>query len=177
MKDLFLIPVLLGIFAFGYYVVVRVDRYIAENQRRIAAENRSGQTPVHIAAESPALLASAAPALKHCSDADPHLAFFLSSGHAERLLEKLLEERIDIVLLTDETAKGLGGDFASLCVPCEQTNAPVNRCAPSAGAPEESVRFRVVWKKSAKSKDRDRVLFALENEHCRLECGYADEPD
>lgn len=177
MKDLLLIPVMLAIFAFGYYTMAKVDRFIDENQRMIAAENRSGQSKVRIAAESPTLLHSVASALERCSNADPHIAFFLSSGAAGRILEKLTEERVDIVLLSDESAKQLDGQYASLLIPGEAAREPVSILGLPVENLDETARIHVVWNKALKSRDRDRVLFALEHEHCSLKCGYADYLD
>lgn len=177
MKDLFLIPIVLAVFAFGYYIMTKLDRFIEENQRLIMAENRNGQCKVRISAESPALLASVAPALESCSNAAPHIAFFLSSGKKTRLLEKLRAEQLDIVLLVKDHAEELGEEYASVLIPYERTETSVS-CL---GLPVEDLNegswIQVVWNKSTKSKDRDRVIFALENEPCRLKCCYADYLD
>lgn len=177
MKDLFLIPIMLAVFAFGYYIMTRVDRFIEGNQRLIAAENRSSRCPVRIAAESPMLLNSIASALESCSEADPYIEFFLSSGRSSRLLEKLAQEQIDILLLTEEHAKQLEPQYASILIPYEKVKSfPSSLGLPVENLDEES-RIGVVWKKNLKSKNRDRVIFALENEHCKLKCGYADYLD
>lgn len=48
MKDLFLIPILLVTFVFGYYVVAKFGDFIDENQRRIAEGNRNGVAATYI---------------------------------------------------------------------------------------------------------------------------------
>ena len=40
MKDLFLIPIMLAVFVFGYFVMAKIDSFIEENRRLIHAENR-----------------------------------------------------------------------------------------------------------------------------------------
>ncbi len=177
MKDLLLIPMMLAVFALGYYIMMRVDRFIEENQRLIDEESRNGQCHIRISAESPMLLDSVAPALESCSEADPHIAFFLSSGRAKRLLEKLMEEQIDILLLTEEHTEQLNQQYASVLIPYQKTklfasslNLPVENL-------DEEIWIGVVWKKSLKSRNRDRVIFALENEPCSLKGRYADDRD
>ena len=177
MKDLFLIPIMLATFAFGYYIMTKVDTFINENQRLIAAENRKSQYQIRIAAESPMLLDSVASALENCSEADPHIEFFLSSGRAHHLLEKLLNEQIDILLLTEEHAEQLDQQYESVLIPYQRTTMQANTLGLPVENLDEEVWINVVWKKGLKSKKRDRVIFALENEHCRLKCGYADYLD
>lgn len=174
MKNYLLIPMMLAVFAFGYYVMARVDRFIEENQRTIAAENRNGRCAVRIAAENPMLLNSIASALESCSEADPYLEFFLSSGKGSHLLAKLADEQIDILLLTEEHTRQLEQQFASIFIPYEKTPSIPSTIGLPIENLYEDVRIGVAWKKSQCSKNRDRVIFALENEYCRLKCGYAD---
>lgn len=174
MKELFLIPIMLAVFAFGYYIMTRVDHFIEENQRLITAENRKGRCPVRIAVESPMLLDSVASALEGCSEADPYIEFFLSSGSANRLLEKLMHEQIDILLLTKEHIEQLDRQYALVLIPYQQTMMFTASLGLPVGNPDEETGIGVVWKKGLKSRNRDRVIFALENEYCRLKCGYAD---
>lgn len=177
MKDLILILVMAAVFAFGYYIMTRVDRFTEENQRMISHANRQGQCPVRIAAEHPMLLGSVTSALENCSRADPHIAFFLSSGRAAHLLEKLLDEQIDIVLLSDTSSDLLSASCTSLLLPRENKAAAVSILGLPVEPLEDDARVRVVWKKQRRAKDRDRVIFAMENEYCSLKCGYADYLD
>lgn len=174
MKDLILIPILLAAFAFGYYIMTRVDRYVEKNQSLIAAVNRSGQSPVRIAAESPVLLSAISSALVSCSHADPHIAFFLSSGNAERILEKLAEEQVDLVLLEQEAAEGLDREYGTVQLPCKPADEPIEILGLPVEQQEMTSGVCVVWKKDRKSKDLARVIFVLENEYCRLQSGYPD---
>lgn len=176
MNDLFMIPILLAVLAFGYYIMTRVDRVIEEDRRTIAEENRNGKSRVRIAAENPALLDAVASALESCSSADPHIDFFLSSGTAELLLEKLAAEQVDIVLLTGEREGLSGGDIVSIKIPCEKLPMVSVHGLPVEAAVAET-GIRAVWKKSASSKDRDRVIFALENSYCRSEAGHRNAFD
>lgn len=174
MKDLFLILIVLAGFAFGYYIMTKVDRFIEENQRLILDESRNGQRKVRIGAESPMLLDSVTSALDSCSNADVRIAFFLSSGKKTRLLEKLRAEQIDIVLVAEDRTEQLGREYASLRIPHERNATSVTFLGLPVEDLNEDSWIQVVWNKRTKSKDRDRVIFALENEHCRLKCGYAD---
>lgn len=177
MKDLFLILILLATFAFGYYVVIRFGDFIEENQRLIAEGNRNNHCKIRIAAETPMLLHSVASALESCSESAPHIEFFLSSGRANCLLDKLINERIDILLLADDNTDSLGQQYASVLIPYKKKKLLVNSLGLSVENHDEEKWIRVVWKKSLKSKNRDRVVAALEIEHYRLKSGYANYLD
>ena len=174
MKDLFLIPIMLATFAFGYYVVAKFGDFIEENQRLIAEGNRDGRCHIHIASENPILLDSISSALESCSEATPHIEFFLSCGKRKHLLDKLLNERIDILILSDECPKQLEPEYASTLIPCEEQEQYITSLGLPAENTDKEKWIRVVWKKSLKSQNRDRVIAALEMEHYRLKCGYAD---
>lgn len=177
MKDLFLIPILLATFAFGYYFVAKFGDFIEENQRLIAEGNRKGQCQIRIAAENPRFLDSIVPALESCSESAPHIEVFLSSGRISRLLDKLMSERIDILLMPEVCTEPLDHQYASVLIPCEKTKMIRTTLGQTVENPDEEKWIRVVWKKTRQSKNRDRVIFALEMEHCRLKCGYADYLD
>lgn len=174
MKDLLLIPIMLAAFSFGYYVVVRFEDFIEENQRLITEGNRNGQCQIRIAAENPTLLDSVAPALESCSESAPYIAFFLSCGQTKHLLDNLLDGRIDILLMAEDSSEPLEPQCASVLIPYEKTQI----CTTSLELPVENLdkekRIRVVWKRTLKSKNRDRVIAALEMERCSLKYGYAD---
>lgn len=174
MKDLILIAMMLALIIFGYYIMTKVDRFIEENQRMVDDEIRNGMQKVRIAAENPMLLDSVSSALESCGKADGRVSFFLSTGRAGRILEKLLDEQVDIVLLTEEAGRQLDNRCLSFSIPYEQTVKPISVFGLSVDHLAEDGRICVVWKKNGGSKSRDRVLFILENEHCRLKCGYAD---
>lgn len=177
MKDLVLILIVLAMFVFGYFVMVKVDFFIEENQRLIKNENRNGKSKVRIAAENPMLLDSVASALECCSNAETHIAFFLSSGKKTRLLEKLRSDQIDIVLVVEDCTQQLGKEYAFLRIPYEKTEASISCLGLPVEDLDEGSWIQVIWNKKTKSKDRDRVIYALENEHCRLKCSYADYMD
>ena len=125
MKDLMLIIVTFAAFAFGFYIMKKIDDFIADNQRHITAENRNSRSHIHIAAESPMLLDYVASALEYCSAAHPYMEFFFSSGKVNQLLHKLSDGTVDIVLLSDEIAKSLSSEYVSIQIPYHAKQAVV----------------------------------------------------
>lgn len=177
MKDLFLIPIMLAMFAFGYYLMPKVDHFMEENQRLFAVGNQNCQGKVRIAAESPLLFDAIASALESCSVAYPNLEFYLSSGRTPRILKKLLDEEVDIILLADERLEHIETQYGSLLIPYKKRTEPVSMLGLPVEALDEIEWIHVIWKNKAKAKNRDRVIGTLVNEHCSVKCGYADYLD
>lgn len=174
MKDLLLIFIMLAVFAFGYFVMVKVDSFIEENCSLIHAESRENRTHIRIAAESPMLLDSIAAHLEEYSNANPFVETFLSAGKAERILQRLIDGTVDIAILTEENTLSLDPSCTMIRIPY-RTGEIVSTAfgLPVENIDEEKWVF-VVWNKQIQSKARDRVLFAIEAEFCSLNCGYAD---
>lgn len=162
MRDVLLIIVTFAAFAFGFYIVKQVDNFIMENQRQITDESRNSSALVRIAAETPQLLQAVSSALEQCSDSYPYMNFFLSSGRVNQLLHKLSEGSIDIILLTEENAKYLNEDLISLRLPYQNRNK-ITMLGLKIENLDEDRWIYVAWDRRIKSKDRDRVIFTLEN--------------
>lgn len=176
MKDLLLFILLLAVFAFGYFVMVKVDGFIEENRCRVQFENRQNRTKIHVAAESPILLTFIAAQLNAYSDANPFVEFFLSTGNVECILQKLTNGTLDMALMAEENNIPLDESFARVRLPC--TAGEVLSAVPGiyVESLEEETGVVVVWNKSIQSKARDRVLFTMEAGRCTRKRGYKDYP-
>ena len=174
MKDVFLLIVTLAAFVFGYFVMKKVDDFIAENNRMVDAESRKNHCSIKIAAEAPALFDSTASALEQCSEMNPYIEFAFGSGRAIRLLEKLHSGSVDLVLLYEEHIDLLDKELLSIEIPYHSEKNTVTMLGLVAENMDNLCCCYVVWNPSIPSKNRDRVLFYLENEHCRLKCSYCD---
>ena len=175
MKNIMLIVITLMFFAFVYYIMKKIDEFIYENRYHIVSDGRKNKTHIWIAAEIPLFLDSISPALENCSTVYPHINFFLSSGKAKHLLQRLLNETLDIVLLSQEAAENLSEEYSSIRIPYQKDHSIIKgRKLTEKNTCSEENWIYVVWKKNTISKDRDRAIFAIENEHYRLKCGYCD---
>lgn len=168
MKGLILILTNLGAFVFGGYVIWEVHAFLEENQRFLSAQSRKSKRQIRIAAETPAFFDAVAAALEHCADANPCMEFFLIIGEPQQLLGKLREDRVDIVLVSVACTERLRAEFASIHIPCAAGRSAAAGFGAAAGTWEQDCRICAVWNRAKPSKDRDRVLFVLENEPCGL---------
>lgn len=150
MEDWFLIPTMAAMFAFGFFLVRRLDAFIAENRQRIAEEEHRNSRCIRICAESSGLLEDISAALEDCSHGIPYMEFFLSSGPRGPLLGRLLNGSLDIALLWDACPESLPPE-------CRWVRIPHSSC------PEEAESILLVWNRELPSKDRDRVVYMIEN--------------
>lgn len=175
MTEALLLLVTAAAFAFGYYVIKKIDAFMEENNRLFASMDARESRCVRIAAENPMFFDAVAPALAHISDSNPDMEVRLSSAHAKHLLRRLCDGSIDIALLSEENAKPVNSAFGCTLIPaCTDQKAVTVFGLPVDNADDQ--RIVMVWNKTLSSKDRDRVLFALENEHLSFECGSCESP-
>lgn len=167
-RDIILLIVVLATALYGYYVTRKLDNGMADNRRRRAAEKGISGGTVRIAAEDHHVLAAVTPALEYCSELHPDIRISIRRNGTRRLLRRLSDGDIDIALLSEETVKGLGRGFAYIPIPAEEETDARAEAAPPVYA---------AYRKNIPSPLRDRVIFYLETEHCRLKTGYCDYMD
>ena len=163
MTDVLVVVVTLAFFVLGFFIVKRFDAFIDENNRILASTSGLNSRCVRIAAENPEYFDAVASALASVSDSNPALELHLSSARAKRLLFQLSNAEIDIALLSMVGAGDLDEAFGCTPIAC----SPNSITGPALGLPVENIDddplIFVVWNKAVPSRDRDRVLFVLEN--------------
>lgn len=163
MTDVLVIVVTLAFFMLGFFIMRRFDAFIDENNRILASTDGLNSRCVRIAAENPVYFDAVASALARASDSNPALDLHLSSARAKRLLFRLSNAEIDIALLSMVEASGLDEAFG--CTPIAYS--PNSTAGTALGLPVENMdddpHIFLVWNKAIPSRDRDRVLFVLEN--------------
>jgi len=165
MRNIALLIAVAAAFVYGYYVMKRLDDMVLEYCRLRAKGNSAANGTIRIAAESRQMLHSVKPALDHCSNIHPDIQLSVRRNSTKRLLRKLSGRGIDIALMSGETAKRLGRKFACIPIPTEKQ---MDACT------EAAVPVYAVYRKDIPSRLRDRVIFYLETEHCRLKTGYCN---
>lgn len=157
MKVMLLIPILLLVFVFGYFIMGRVDTFKKEQHYMIQEENKPKKTYIRIAAESPILLELIAVQLKVYSHGNPFVKILQSTEEAELILQELADGTVDIAIIQENDSIHLDESYAVIRIPYRTNEMAA-----------------VVWNKSIHSKVRDDVIFTIEAEYCSLKCGYVD---
>lgn len=173
MNKWFFVSVTVLVLAFGYYMMRKLDVLIQQNQRIAPKDENRTARRIRIAAEQPDLLDDISAALNCCSETIPYMEFLMSYGTRNRLLHRLSEGSLDIVLLTEKSAEGLPAEYRTLRIRSKkQKDIPSGD--PAVTDANDGGGIVVIWNKTISSKDRDRVIFMIENEHCILTSGYRD---
>lgn len=176
MKNIILIFVTFASFAFVYIIIKRLNHLLNENRHWISHADTENCSTIRVSAESPDLLASIEPVFASYSANHPRIAIRFGRGTAKQLLEKLDRGNIHIALLSEEHEKYLTSEsyFHIHVRPAPNfSNKTVLEDRETAG----KHCVCVVWNKTVPSKERDRLLFVLENEQCHSTCGYCDYLD
>lgn len=163
MQDVIILCTTAAVFLFGFFIVKKFDADMAENQRAIEEENRKNQSLIRIAAETPMLVDSIAPAMESCSWSNPYVTFSVSVGKTKRMLHRLQEGTVDLLLLAEDTAEELHPGFPCVRIPCHMGQMTGG----ASGLPIESMEplttIVVLWNQAIPSPARDRVIFTLSN--------------
>lgn len=172
MKDNVLLIVLTIVaIMFVYYILKKLSSIIRETFYFRANENVVKNCIVKIATTRKSLFGSTKSALEQCSKLNPNIEFVYSINNANRLLWKLYIGRVDIILLPKKHLKKVNKSFSSFLIPYRIDEKNKKQMSIDNQEKEEK-RCYVVWNPSILSKNRDRVLFYIENEQCSIQSGY-----
>lgn len=162
MKDLVMIAATLAVIAFGYLVMKKIDYWI---RSQISARNKH-RRQILIGAKKRELFDFAAAVLAlHNDDIALNLTF--RRGSVKNLLRQLSRGNVDIVLMSEEDAPLIGKAYSSITI--NYSDVP--------GFEQKNGKLRVVWNKNHSLRERDHIIFALENEHYRVKQGFCDYLD
>ena len=177
MKNILLFLITFAAFAFGFYMIKRLDNLIIQNRYRLLDNGTGTKNTIRISAETPAFFVLRKSTFRSFSNEHPHIVLRFSIGSAKHLLQKLSRRTLDIALLSEKNTRNLDSDFAyfqiSALSDTVNSNNAVSPCWKSCDEP----LIYVVWNKSFSSQARDRLLFVLENEQHHSTCGYCDYLD
>ena len=163
MDNWILILLLVFTFTAGYFAVRNLGRFPENDLRRPEDEIRRNVRKLHIAAEVPAMLDAVSPALSVYSDTDPFVEFFLGQASGQTLLQRLSQGTLDIVLLAENQTSDLPAGCTSVRIPRALPSGRRTAAGLSVERLEENTPICAVWSREVPNKDRDRVLFLMEN--------------
>lgn len=170
MKDIVVLMLLIIMaILFAYYLLKKLNAIISETFRLQSTENAVKGCVIKIGTTRKSLFDSTKSALEQCSQLHPNIEYIFSISNVNHLLWKLYIGRIDIILLSEKHIKKINKGFSSFHVPYRINKKDKIQIRTEG---EEENRCYVVWNPSITSRERDRVLFYIENDQNSIRSGY-----
>lgn len=108
----FLLVVLLGaVFAFGWFLVGKVDAFLDEDRQARTGLSGTGGEALRIGFADPLAAYSLSAALEQYSDIYPEVSIRLFQGDGEALLRKMALHKLNIVILPEKVAIPADKDY------------------------------------------------------------------
>ena len=147
MKELLLVCAATAIIVFGYFVMKKLDAFLANNRRLIDTE--IAENSLLIAFDNPMIIDSLMPLFEKFSKANPNCQLHFLFGNTEDIYDKLNKNRIDFGFI-ENNASANGDTYNCLIIStkqhsiiCEQAGCTIEPLNPSGS------QTAVVWKKAS----------------------------
>ena len=163
MKELLLVCAVAAIIVFGYFVMKKLDAFLANNRRIIDSE--IAENSLLIAFDNPMILDSLMPLFEKFSKANPNCRLHFLFGNTEDIYDMLTKNRIDFGFIENAASKNentcnyLIISLKQNGIFCENIGHPIE--------PLKSVEIKtaVIWKKTSNSASVKRFSdFLLSNQ-------------
>ncbi len=97
MRDLILILGVAGVFVFGYFIMKKLDVFMGENAKPCVSDD--SRQELRIGFSDPALVSDMIDIMDPFSRSHPSVGFCFYYGRSAKLRDRLLHDKLDIVLL------------------------------------------------------------------------------
>ena len=147
MEELLLVFAVAAIIVFGYFIMKKLDAFLANNRRLIEAE--IAENSFFIAFDNPMIMDSLMPLLEKFSKANPNCHLHFLFGNTENIYDKLKKNRIDFgfiennVSSNDDTYNCLIMSTEQSSIFCEKAGCTIEPLNPS------EIQISVIWKKAS----------------------------
>lgn len=147
MKELLLVCAVAVMVVFGYFIMKRLDDFLANNHRLI--DEGIAENSLFIASDNPMILDSLIPLFEKFSKGKPNCQLHFLFGNTEDIYDKLNKNRIDFGFI-ENNASANGDTYNCLIIStkqhsiiCEQAGCTIEPLNPSGS------QTAVVWKKAS----------------------------
>ena len=147
MKELLLVCAVAAIIVFGYFIMKKLDDFLANDRRLIDAE--IAKNSLNIAFNNPMILDSLMPLFEKFSKANPNCQLHFLFGNTEDIYDKLNNNRIDFgviennVSANDDTYNCIIISAKQNSIICEKTGCTIETLNPS------EIQIAVIWKRDS----------------------------
>ena len=147
MKELLLVCAVAAIIVFGYFLMKKLDAFLANNRRLIDAE--IAENSLYIAFDNPMIIDSLMPLLEKFSKTNPNCQLRFLFGNTEDIYDKLNKNRIDFGFIennasaNDDTYNCLIISAKQNSIICEKAGCTIEPLNLS------EIQTAVIWKKAS----------------------------
>lgn len=157
MKEVMLICIVVFIFILGYFIMRKLDMFLAENN--LQTKEHDFASSLRIAFETLDLVEQTAELLERFSKKDPGCEIILFYGSAEKIEKGLKNQELDFGFITDSYHDLLEGGFDSLPVSVRQGTVISNSAGFSVLPLDNSEKkLKIVW--MTDEKNHKKKMFA-----------------
>ena len=147
MKELLLVCAVAAFIVYGYFIMKKLDAFLANNRRLIEAE--IAENSLFVAFDNPMILDSLMPLFEKFSMAIPNCQLHFLFGNTEDIYDKLNKNRIDFGFIennasaNDDTYNCLILSAKQNSMICEKAGCTIEPLNPSV------IQTAVIWKKAS----------------------------
>ena len=170
MKELLLVCAVATIIVFGYFLMKKLDAFLANNRRLIDAE--IAENSLYLAFDNPMILDSLMPMLERFSKANPNCQLHFLFGNTEDIYDKLNKNRIDFGFIennasaNDDTYNCLIISAKKNSIYIEEAGCTIEPLNPS------GIQTAVIWKKASSNALVDSLSDLLLSNQAAINAEY-----
>lgn len=170
MKELLLVCAVATIVVFGYFIMKKLDVFLANNRRLIDAE--IAENSLYLAFDNPMILDSLMPMFKRFSKANPNCQFHFLFGNTEDIYDKLNKNHINFGFIennasaNDDTYNCIIISTRQNSIICEKTGCTIEPLNPS------ETQTAVIWTKASSNAFVDSFSDLLVSNQAAINAEY-----
>ena len=147
MKELLLVCAVAAFIVFGYFIMKKLDVFLANNRRLIDAE--IAENSLLLAFDNPMIIDSLMTLFEKFSKANPNCQFHFLFGNTEDIYDKLNKNRIDFGFI-ENTASANDDTYNCLIISAKQNSIFCGKIGCTIEPIDPSgIQTAVIWKKAS----------------------------
>ena len=172
MKELLSVCAVVAIIAFGYFIMDKLDAFLANNRR--LAEAEIAENSLFIVFDNPMILDSLMPLFEKFSKANPNCQLRFLFGNTEEICDKLNKNHIDFGFI-ENNASVNDGTCNCLMISAKQNSIVWEQagCAIEPLEPSE-IQTAVIWKKASNNVFANRFSDLLLSNQAAINAKYVE---
>lgn len=149
MKELMIACAVAAIFVFGYFIMKKLDAFLAANRRCIDNDKEMPENSLLLAFDNPMILDALSPLFEEFSKANPNCRLHFLFGNTEDIYDKLNKNSIDFAFIKYTAANNETAYHHLIISPkqdsffCDNIGHPIEPLNPA------EIQTAVIWKKAS----------------------------